>query len=264
MNKLIFCDIDGTILDGSRKMNEISAKTRYAIEQLTKEDYVFIASGRCKGLLDDQIRSLNPTGYILCNGAYAEINDKSIYAEYFSKEELETIRRIVRKYDGFYIFETLDKMYVDSLTSESFKAFMKGWGKALDGFVEGEDPSQKYLISMVGFANHDILPQAEAELRSCVDLASHKQYSSYDVNIRGINKGVGVKKVMEYLHIPLEDTYCFADGINDLEMLQSVGHPVIVDNCVDELRRYGFEETDDVLDEGFYNYLTANKLIKPL
>ena len=67
-----------------------------------------------------------------------------------------------------------------------------------------------------------------------------------------------------YLNIPLEDTYAFGDGINDLEMLQSVGHPVIVANSVDGLKHSVFEETDDVLEDGFYNYLVANKLIKAL
>ena len=52
MKKLIFCDIDGTIIDGSRNMKELSAKTRYAIGELARDNYVFIASGRCKGLLD--------------------------------------------------------------------------------------------------------------------------------------------------------------------------------------------------------------------
>ncbi len=265
MKKLFFCDIDGTILDGSRKMNEVSEKTRYALRELKRNgDYVFIASGRCRGLLGDHIRSLDASGYVLCNGAYAEFEGKEIFAAYFEDEDVEKIRDIVTKYDGFYIFETLDQMYVDSLTSPSFNAFMNGWGKALNGFVEEKDKKEKYLISMIGFFDTTVMPEAEAELTPFVDLASHKQFSSYDVNIKGINKGVGVKKVIEYLGIDLEDTYGFGDGINDLEMLQSVGHPVIVDNCVDGLRHFGFEETDDVLDDGFYNYLVANKLIKAL
>ena len=56
----------------------------------------------------------------------------------------------------------------------------------------------------------------------------------------------------------------FGDAINDLEMLQCVGHPVVVDNCVPELKTFGFEQTDDVLDEGFYNYCVSHKLIKAL
>ena len=63
MKNLIFLDIDGTILDGSRGMPNISDKTRYAIKQLQQNgDHVLIASGRCKGLLYKQVYDLKPDG----------------------------------------------------------------------------------------------------------------------------------------------------------------------------------------------------------
>ena len=83
MARLFFVDVDGTILDGSRKMFEVSEKTRYAFDELKKNDYVIIASGRCMGLMDKKIISLNPSGYILCNGAYASVGNKEVYALYF-------------------------------------------------------------------------------------------------------------------------------------------------------------------------------------
>ncbi len=264
MRKLIFCDIDGTILDGSRHMNEVSAKTRYAISELRKDDYVIISSGRCMGLLDGQIKALDPNGYILCNGAHAQVDNKEIYSMYFEPEAIEKIKETVIRYHGFYILETLNEMYVDSLVSDSFSAFVDGWGSSLQGFSLGKDKDEKYLIAMIGFMDRSIMKDVERELAPYVDLAAHKQFSSYDVNIKGVNKGTGVERIREYLNIPFEDTYCFGDGINDLEMLQSVAHPVVVANCVDELKKYGFEETDDVLDDGFYNYLLAHKLIKAI
>ena len=62
----------------------------------------------------------------------------------------------------------------------------------------------------------------------------------------------------------IENTYCFADAINDLEMLKHVSHPIIMANADEKLKNYGFEMTDDVLDDGLYNYLVYNKLIKTL
>ncbi|MBR6233247.1 MAG: HAD family phosphatase [Erysipelotrichaceae bacterium] len=264
MKKLVFCDIDGTILDGSRGMNEFSYKTRYAFEELKKQDYVFVASGRCKGLLDRKIIDLAPNGYVLCNGAYAELDGKPIHEVYFDAKAQDKIKEITLKYNGFYIMETLEHMYVDSLTSDSFSAFMSGWGRVLEGFREDESANLRYMIAMIGFMDKETLHIASKELAPYVDIFDHKQFSSCDVNIKGVNKATGVKKVIEYLGIPKEDTYCFGDAINDLEMLECVGHPVIVANCVDELKGRGFEETDDVLDDGFYNYLVSNKLIKAI
>ena len=70
--------------------------------------------------------------------------------------------------------------------------------------------------------------------------------------------------MMEYLKIPKENTYCFGDGLNDLDMLKSVGHPIIMANAHEDLCKYDFEVTDDVIDDGFYNYLVRNELIKEL
>ena len=66
------------------------------------------------------------------------------------------------------------------------------------------------------------------------------------------------------VNIKREDTYCFGDGINDLEMLKAVGHPVIMANADERIKKYGFENTNDVIDNGFYQYLVNNMLIKAI
>lgn len=264
MKNLIFCDIDGTILDGSRNMYEVSEKTRYAIRELRRDNYIFIASGRCMGLLDEGIRQIDPSGYVLCNGAYAEYEHEPIYTMSFSRETVEKIKEVTDRHDGFYILETLNEMYIDSFESKAFNTFMHGWGVALHGFQEIKDRDEDFHIAMIGFARNDLEETIREELKGYADVAAHNAGYSFDINVKDVNKGTGVRKVMEYLNVPYENTYCFGDGINDLEMLQSVAHPVIMKNAHPDIRKYGFEETGDVLEDGFYSYLLANQLIKPL
>ena len=130
MKKIIFCDIDGTIIDGSRGMLKISDKTKYAVEQLKKDNYFFIASGRCKALLNQDIIDLNPSGFVLCNGAYTEYNKQMIHQDYLSNTAVQKVKEIVDKYDGFYILETLNDLFINSTESEAFKLFTDGWGSA--------------------------------------------------------------------------------------------------------------------------------------
>ena len=264
MKKLFLFDIDGTILDGSRDMKHVSKKTIYAINELSKDNYVFIASGRCKGLLDKEILDLNTNGYILCNGAYAEVNGKQIYAEYFDQETVEKIIKCSIDNNGFYVLETLNNMYVNDLNAPQFIKFLQGWGKCIEGFEARPVQEDKYHIAMIGFSSEEDCIRCENSFGDFATLARHNMFKSYDVNINGINKGVGAKRVMKYLDIKLEDSYCFGDGLNDLEMLQAVGHPVIMANADERIKGYGFEKTYDVLDDGVYNYLVANKLIKPI
>ena len=58
MKKVIFCDIDGTIVDGSRGIPVPTEKTVYAFHELMKEHFVFLSSGRMKCLLDKEIAAM--------------------------------------------------------------------------------------------------------------------------------------------------------------------------------------------------------------
>ena len=263
MANLIFCDIDGTIIDGVRGMYDVSFKTRYAIRQLVENgDYIFIASGRNKGLLNDDIISLEPSGFVLCNGAYAQIGDKTVFSRIFTSKTVEKIKEIPSKYHGFYILETVDAMHIDSFEDETLRFFLDSWGLEKRGFVENRELNGDYHIAMIGFMNEEDAYNASHELGEYADVIRHKANITFDVNIKGINKAV--EKVIDYLRIPFENTYCFADAANDLEMLENVYHPIIVANADEILKGRGFEVTDDVLDDGFYNYLVSNKLIKAL
>lgn len=264
MQNLIFLDIDGTILDASRGMPDISQKTRYAVKQLQENgDYVIISSGRCKGLLNKQVTDLNSSGYVLCNGAYGEIEGKQIYAISFRPEAISKIKEAVRIRNGFYILETLDEMFVNSLELDAFRRFAEGWGLCINSFSERRVDGP-YYIAMIGFTDFSYFEGLEEELGEYADLAPHNGFCSLDVNVKGVNKGVGVKKLIEYMNIPKENTYCFGDGMNDLEMLKEVGHPVTMGNCDKALDVYGFEKTADVLNDGVYDYLVKHKLIKAL
>ena len=264
MKKLFLCDIDGTIIDGARNMREVSSKTIYAMKELSKDNYVFIASGRCKGLLDEGILSLPVNGYILCNGAYCEIDGKEIFASYFDDETVRRIMDVALNNDGFYILETLNHMFTNDLNSDKFIKFMDGWSQSVELFKERPSLSNKYHVAMIGFGSEEDCCNAEKELMDSTKVLRHNGFKSYDINIKDIDKGVAANKLMKYLNIDKDNAYCFGDGINDLEMLLAVGHPVVMANCDKALYKYNFEKTLDVMDDGFYDYLVRNNLIKPL
>jgi len=266
MKKLIFCDIDGTIVDGSRGLFNPSDKTKHAFKQLCKDNYVFIASGRNRSLLPKNITDLNPSGYVLCNGAYAEINNVVIYQECFKEDDISLLIDYIKKNSGFYILESIDKVFCDDLNNPAFKAFMNTWGMGIQGFNEynNEFSKEDLSVAMVGFLSEEPCLNLSRDLKDYFSICRHLQFKSFDINIKNIDKSVGVKRISKYLGIDYENTYAFGDGINDLEMLQAVRHPVVMDNCAELLKKYDFEKTDDVLWDGFYNYLIRNKLIKQM
>ena len=154
-------------------------------------------------------------------------------------------------------------MHIASFENEAFRCFIDTWGVSLKGFVEDHDFDKGFHIGMIGFKDRKQLREVQEELKDDADLFPHNMFASFDVGIKGINKGYGVTRVLEYLQIPKENAYAFGDGSNDLQMLENVGHPVIMANCNPVLKGRGFEQTGDVLDDGFYDYLLAHQLIKP-
>lgn len=63
------------------------------------------------------------------------------------------------------------------------------------------------------------------------------------------NKADGIRALSGMLHIDTQDMAAFGDQFNDLSMLQSVGHPFLMENAPDALKAYGFSPCASVLDE---------------
>ena len=64
-----------------------------------------------------------------------------------------------------------------------------------------------------------------------------------------------VQKVLEYLNLNVQDSYAFGDGLNDLEMIQTVGTGVAMGNAVDELKAVSDLVCDSVHNNGLEKVL---------
>ena len=79
--------------------------------------------------------------------------------------------------------------------------------------------------------------------------------------LKETDKGVAVQKVCDYLHVPIQDTIAFGDGRNDLEMLETVGTGVAMDNAVPEAKAVADEICPDVNDDGITTWLKERDFI---
>jgi hypothetical protein len=53
---------------------------------------------------------------------------------------------------------------------------------------------------------------------------------------RKFDKGLGVRLIAEHYGVPISDTYGFGDSMNDLEMIETVGTSVCMENGADALK----------------------------
>ena len=77
----------------------------------------------------------------------------------------------------------------------------------------------------------------------------------------GINKAEGVKAIIDRFGIPIENTYAFGDGENDVEMLGAVGTGIAMEIHSPALDGVAKFVTDSVKNEGIYNALKKLELI---
>jgi len=70
-----------------------------------------------------------------------------------------------------------------------------------------------------------------------------RDLSIVDILNQGCSKGHAVKRWAKYRGIPREEVMAIGDNYNDIEMLAFAGHPFIMGNAADDLRRPGWHVT---------------------
>lgn len=262
--RIIFVDIDGTILDYNRGLKTITPKTKEAFCKIkANHDLVFICSGRSKCLLPKEILKLEPSGYILANGAYCEIDNQIVFSHSMDKEVIDYIMNFALKNNGAYYLECFDKIYTQNTTTKLHIDFAKSWD-VVDCYTDEEFKyNEKINLCMLALEdNEELIDLSYNELASYVDLNRQGDLFSFDLNIKNINKGTAISELLAHLNLNNVETYAFGDGINDLEMMQVVDYAIAMDNACAELKEIAYDITDDVLSDGLYKALIKHALIK--
>ena len=102
-------------------------------------------------------------------------------------------------------------------------------------FLKGQE------IVKVLYMNTDYqyLKGIENDLKEIIgDLdVSYSSNRYIEFNHQGVNKGQGLKKLAELLHVDIKDTIAIGDNFNDLSMIKVAGLGVGVQNTVEEMKK---------------------------
>ena len=82
-----------------------------------------------------------------------------------------------------------------------------------------------------------------------------------DITPANGNKGVGVRKILDYYHLDKENAIAFGDGTNDIEMLEAVGTGVAMGNATDDVKAVADAICGHVAEDGIYHYCKEQGLI---
>jgi len=258
-SKIIFFDIDGTILSNTTK--RISDSTKAAIQQARANGHLtFINTGRTIGEIDKNIIDIGFDGYVCGCGTYITYTESILYKYSIPFSTIQEIMLDLRNLHIEAILEGPTAVYYnDSSTSPLVKNIKAEHSIAFD--------VQSWEASDISVDKFCIWPKSKEAY-----LAFYEKYKdSFDFITRednlsevipiGHSKGTGISFLLNHLNIPQENTYALGDSTNDLTMLQSVKHSIAMGNSCKEILELVSYVTDDEDHDGVANALKHFNII---
>ncbi|MBR3356726.1 MAG: HAD family hydrolase [Solobacterium sp.] len=279
MRKIVFLDVDGTLINYETKCPDSAKK---AVEQALDNGHkVYICTGCSKAEIEQ--RDLpRLSGMIGGNGAYVEDDGVVVMHQGLSRED---VRHIVDwcndRHLGFYL-EANSGMYCNDYMLEQGPATMVKYATG-----KGADIS-KAEATAAGFVNSFIHLQGEDLYRSDVNkisfiLSSYQDHLDSktefpeliantwggkgelalfgDLGPTGITKKHAIEVLLDYLHADKADTISFGDAKIDLSMFELCAFNVAMGNGGPEIKAAADYITDDVDNDGLWKAFKYLKLI---
>lgn len=233
MYKAIICDLDGTLLNSKHTISEYTKSIISKVHD--KGIKVFIATGRHH---KDAIAFKNMLGLssflITSNGAKIHNeNDKEIFShnipadlasEIISIKLDQEIHRSIYQDDLWFTEEDLEEA-VEFHKESGFNYIKKNFkdikGQEVTKFFFLCDDSEKIRVLEEG-----IIDNFKGRLNVTLS-----QINCLELMQRGVSKGMAIKEILEKEGVSLDEAIAFGDGLNDLDMLSTVGKGLLMGNC---------------------------------
>jgi Cof subfamily protein (haloacid dehalogenase superfamily) len=257
---ILFLDIDGTIL---RPDNTIEDSTKKAISTLKEKGIeTVLSTGRPIHEIREIGGELNIRSYIGYNGALAIYNGEEIFSEPMKAEIVQHILDVAGENGHDVVLYTSNKNYFTSMESREVKDFIELFHLRQNALFTDEVLHDILGMTIItgGEQEQQLYHLGEEIHLSQVNLEGMRH--CFDVIRDNVNKGVGVEFLLNRLGIPRESSIAFGDGMNDKEMLSTVGEGFAMGNAHKDLFQYAKHKTTAVTDSGIFNGLKQLGLLE--
>lgn len=243
--KVLFFDIDGTLLDYTGKM-PASAKEALRQARLAGHQLV-ICSGRSGHQLSDWMFT-DFDGIINCTGARVIFKQNVIYEHFVPREDVRRAREMLEAANGVLVAQTEECTILSQESYTFMKDYLVKMGRSqkrierllgnavISPQMEAYDNIKKFFYHR----SEKTVEQLENELGDIftVEASSFLKDAcdSGEITCKGINKSYGMQLYIQRQGFSKEDTIAFGDGPNDLDMLSFAGIGVAMGNARDTVK----------------------------
>lgn len=266
--KIIFSDVDGTLLNSK---HEMLPSTRAAIESLHQQTipFVIISARSPSGIYPIQETYGFKCPIISYSGALIlDENRKVLLSNGFTKECAKEVIEFVETnhFDCSWNIYSMDTWIVkDKSDPRIIREEAIVHAKSTEGTVDTL-PKHAEIGKILCMCNPIHILDIEQKLKEAFPSLSIVKSSDILLEIMqgGVTKSSAVKSLCSLWNIPLENTVAFGDHYNDVEMLEIVGMPFLMGNAPKELKTKFPNVTESNDEDGIYHGLEQIGLVEPV
>lgn len=243
MFKIIFSDIDGTLLNAEKDLSEYTIET---IKKLRGEDIPFILiSSRMPAAMRhlQQKMDIGHLPLISYNGGLIIVDNEAVSSTEIPVSIMEELHDFNQEHDVHLSLFHKDEWYVprdDFWTQREIKNT-----RVQPEFMKNSEVIQKWKKEEKGA--HKIMAMGKEErideIRDFLknnfpeDLHLYRSKPSYlEIAPRSISKLTAVEHLLNnHFRLPLSQSMAFGDNYNDIEMIKGVGMGIAVGNAKPEV-----------------------------
>lgn len=250
--KMVFFDIDGTIIDNDT--HQIPESTKKAIKKMREKGHIAVVNtGRTWVSIDKELKEMGFDGYICGCGTYLWYQGEWLLKKSLPKKLcLETVQNFrAWKVPAFY--EGYDGVYFDvhaGFTDQRVEKIKKEMGKRAKELPEIVTEES---INFDKFCLYFLKESKKEEALSWLEknfFCIQREHEMMEIVPKGYSKATGMEYLRKKLDIPLENCYAIGDSTNDLTMLCAVPNSIAMGGAPQEVVSVCRYQTKSVMEDG--------------
>lgn len=260
--KLLFFDIDGTLVDGKTQTIPESAKEGIKLTH-EKGNKIFINTGRCKSFIPACLKEIPIDGYCYACGSHIEYHDQVLFEKYVSKEDMMYIRDALKAADIQGIFQGPEYCYFGDYEKlyDNLAKFMEMYKRDYHAEYRSMEEDDMVINKLVTFrVEHCLYDEFVEKLNDKYQLIDNGGGFT-EILPLPYTKASCMDFLMEYFGVTSDDCYVFGDSPNDLPMMTHIKNSIALGDGYDEVKEVSGYVTTPLLKDGIYVALKHYGLI---
>ena len=266
MGKILFLDIDGTLVDYENHLPDSAAQ---AVRQARERGHrVYVCTGRSRAEVYPWLWDIGLDGMIGGNGSYVEDHGNVVMHKLITAEQC---RRIVDWLHGrgleFYLesnnglfasenFETAAlpaaRKYSQRKTGSADITVRDAFPDMIYGGELYRDDLNKVSFALNSFQDYLDAKEAFPDLKAGTWGGKGEEALFGDLGVKDIDKAEAVRTLVQYLGADMRDTVAFGDAKVDIPMLECCALGVAMGGGGAEIRAMADYVTAPVEEDGLY------------